>query len=512
MEKTININLGGILFQIDEEAYKILRDYLRAIDNRLGKMPGGSETIEDIESRIAEIFQSQKSTAGIISIENVIDMIRIIGKPEDFDQPESSAEQTGISFDRPAGGKKLYRNPENKIISGVCGGIGAYINTDPVWIRILFVIFAFFFAVGIFVYIALWIALPPADTPSRKREMYGPGNNLAHPGANKNETVSRIGNAFDLIFRALGRFLYVFARIILIVLGVFLVVSGFLGLLTFVMLTLFHYPGAFSTDVAGVNVSYFPDLLNYVISPALVPWVKAMIAIVISIPLIAFIYSGIRLIFWFRARDGFIWLAALVLWVMSCAALSIMLFNEGIGFAEKGQTTYQEYLNTNPDTLFIRTGARISDLQVDKEIILPEEEDDVFYINDEKKEIYFRPSLDLYLSENDRSWLEIRRSSAGRSNNEAKRRSERLLYNTRINEKTVYLDEFFTIPSGSRWSFDYVRVKIFIPEGTVIYMDKTAESLFHSYYDRDFVNNPDKRFWIMTEDGIDYIEHESDSK
>ena len=102
------------------------------------------------------------------------------------------------------------------------------------------------------------------------------------------------------------------------------------------MVTLFHYPGAFSTNAVGVSISYLPDFMNYIISPNLVPWVKAMIALVVVIPLLALIYAGVRMIFWFRARDGYIWLAALVLWVMSAAALSIMLFNEGIGFAEKG--------------------------------------------------------------------------------------------------------------------------------------------------------------------------------
>ena len=85
MDKTININLGGTLFQIDEEAFRKLRDYLQAINNRLGNLPGGHETIEDIESRIAEIFNSQKGLAGVITIENVDAMISIIGKPEDFE-------------------------------------------------------------------------------------------------------------------------------------------------------------------------------------------------------------------------------------------------------------------------------------------------------------------------------------------------------------------------------------------------------------------------------------------
>ena len=93
MDKTININLAGTLFQIDEEAFRILRDYLQAINNRFANVQGGHETIEDIESRIAEIFQSQKGIAGVITKENVEAMISIIGKPEDFDhgEPEIAA-------------------------------------------------------------------------------------------------------------------------------------------------------------------------------------------------------------------------------------------------------------------------------------------------------------------------------------------------------------------------------------------------------------------------------------
>ncbi len=92
MDKTININIAGILFQIEEDAYAILRDYLQALNNRFKNAAGGLETISDIEGRIAEIFESQKGTAGTISISGVEAMITIIGKPEDFDNIEPEPE------------------------------------------------------------------------------------------------------------------------------------------------------------------------------------------------------------------------------------------------------------------------------------------------------------------------------------------------------------------------------------------------------------------------------------
>ena len=98
MDKTININLGGILFQIDEEAFRILRDYLQAINNRFANVQGGHETIEDIESGLLKFFSHRKALAGVITTENVEKMISIIGKPEDFDQDDTGNRSTCLQL------------------------------------------------------------------------------------------------------------------------------------------------------------------------------------------------------------------------------------------------------------------------------------------------------------------------------------------------------------------------------------------------------------------------------
>jgi hypothetical protein len=128
MDKTININLGGILFQIDAEAFRILRDYLQAINNRFGNVQGGNETIEDIELRIAEIFQSQKGLAGVITMENVEAMISIIGKPEDFDHGEPETVAPEYTSQK----KRMHRNPDDSI-----SAVFAVVS-ELIWILILF--------------------------------------------------------------------------------------------------------------------------------------------------------------------------------------------------------------------------------------------------------------------------------------------------------------------------------------------------------------------------------------
>jgi phage shock protein PspC (stress-responsive transcriptional regulator) len=504
MDKTININLGGTLFQIDEEAYRMLRDYLQAIDLKFRNTPGGTETIEDIESRIAEILLSQKTIAGVITRENVEAMISIIGKPEDFGQIENEEPAVGYGSTQR---KKMFRNPDDSVIGGVCGGIGTYLDTDPVWFRILFVVFAFMAGFGFLVYLALWISLPAAVSNSQKKEMYGSAYNQAIATGRQSNSyagTSKVGNAFNEIFRAGGRVLYIFARVILIITGIALVLTGFLALLSFVMVFIFKYPGAFSTNAAGINISYIPEFLNYIVTQSLVPWIKALTLIVISLPLFVIIYFGVKMIFWFRAKDGVVLLSGLVLWVISAAVLSILLFNEGISFAETAKSISQSYFKSAPDTLYIIPGKKISDLSIDNEIILPDEEYDI-YVSDTEKQVYIRANLDFSASEDNSAWISVKKRSAGRSRLDATEKAERLLYNYKISGDTLFADEFFTFPNNTKWSFDEVGITIHAPEGTVIYMDKTSERQFHSYEDDDFVPNPGNRFWLITEDGLDYI-------
>jgi phage shock protein PspC (stress-responsive transcriptional regulator) len=503
MEKTIKINLGGILFQIEEEAYRMLRDYLQSIDNKFRNVPGGNETIEDIESRIAEIFQSQKDLSEIISKENVEMMISIIGTPDEFDQYEGTESGYQTSHRE----KRMYRNPDDRIIGGVCGGIGSYLNTDPVWFRLIFIIMTPVFLIGLFVYLALWIALPLAISDSQKREMYG--SNFYRSGVNITGKTSeypyssKVGSAFNQVFRAIGKVLFIIVRIFLIIIGVTFVLAGFTTLFSFIIIFVFKYPGSFSIDAGEFNLAYLPDFLNYIVTPAMVPLMTALIVLAVAIPLLAMVYGGIRLIFWFKVRDGYVWLIGLVVWVLCVASLAIISFNEGVSYAERGKTTSLEYFGPTPDTLYIMAGEKISDLHADKEIAVTDNYYRI-YIDDENDIVYIRPGLNISSADNDATSVEIKRQSSGTSRLDAIDNAERLKYNFTIKGDTLLLDEFFMIPPDTKWSFDEVSIKVFIPEGTIICMDKTIERMYHSYYDYDFVSDSENRFWRMTEDGIDY--------
>ena len=94
MKKTVKINIGGVIFHLDEDAYEILQNYLTAINQRFASNGEGKEIITDIEHRIAEILQSKlNEEKQVISKEDIEEVIEIMGRPEDFDDEEENKGQ-----------------------------------------------------------------------------------------------------------------------------------------------------------------------------------------------------------------------------------------------------------------------------------------------------------------------------------------------------------------------------------------------------------------------------------
>ena len=191
MKKNITINLCGRLFQIDEDAYELLQQYINSLRSSFGKQEGGDEIVDDIEARIAELFDELRQQ-GIeaITIEHVKEIITRIGKPEELtgEDGEQQHDDNGTNWEekaRSAGqkiyenvrartaGKKLYRNPKDKMLAGVLSGIAVYTNTDPVIWRLLTVLFTLCYGVGLFIYIVLALVIPEAKSPEQQLQMEG---------------------------------------------------------------------------------------------------------------------------------------------------------------------------------------------------------------------------------------------------------------------------------------------------------------------------------------------------
>ncbi len=160
------------MFHVDDDAYEKLKSYLRTLNRHFKNTKGGDEIIADIESRIVELFQQKiNNEKKVITLEDVNEVIATMGKPTDFEE-DVEEEYFGDPDIRQIGRKRLFRDIDNRIIGGVCSGLGAYFKLDPVWFRVAFII-ATLSGLSILVYLVLWVIIPPARTVSEKLEMNG---------------------------------------------------------------------------------------------------------------------------------------------------------------------------------------------------------------------------------------------------------------------------------------------------------------------------------------------------
>jgi phage shock protein PspC (stress-responsive transcriptional regulator) len=268
MNKTVTVNLGGIVFTLDEDAYNELKVYLNKIKEHFGKN-GDDEIVKDIESSIAEKFSDKiNDSKQVITKNNVDDLIKVMGTVDDIIGEDSGldnsfvAEEENSETKRKSNyktGKKLYRNPDDVVFAGVCSGLAAFFGVDAVIVRLLFAVTIFFGGAGFVFYIILWLIMPVAKTSSQKLEMQGEPVTLENleevakikSDRLKNVDVSGIKNIIATpfrfigeLFRSSGRFIRVIIAIISVIIGIALIVSTviaitFLGL---VMATLVFNP------------------------------------------------------------------------------------------------------------------------------------------------------------------------------------------------------------------------------------------------------------------------------
>ncbi len=174
MKTTITINLGGIVFHIDDDAYEMLHNYLIAVEKQFSGEEERKEVMSDIEARLSELFtEILGQKRDVIMKDDVSKIFEIMGEPEDFLDEESQKEEPKRRYRSQKTSKRLFRDPDNRILGGVCGGLGAYFNIDPIVFRIIFILIAFGMGSGLIIYIILWIAIPEASTTAQKLEMRG---------------------------------------------------------------------------------------------------------------------------------------------------------------------------------------------------------------------------------------------------------------------------------------------------------------------------------------------------
>ena len=176
MKKTITVNLNGRVFTMDEDAYRLLDNYLNNLRIYFRKEEGASEIFADFEARIEELL-TEKTRLGyqVITIEQVEEVIARVGKPDDFANDEDAKEEKQSNFtETKEAKKKFYRNMDDKMFGGVCSGLAAYFGWEVLVVRIIFIVLMFATSFWIVpAYLLAWILVPAAFTAEQKLQMRG---------------------------------------------------------------------------------------------------------------------------------------------------------------------------------------------------------------------------------------------------------------------------------------------------------------------------------------------------
>ena len=183
MKKTFSVNLGNRVYNIDDDAYIRLKEYLDNIESYFSDEKEREDIINDIEMRLSELFSERlSSNRQVVTISDVEDAIRIMGDPREIGGEKGKTEPNYRHYERTSGRRRLYRDPDNRVLGGVCGGLGAFLDVDPIILRVILVILFFFFGVGLLVYLIMWIVVPEAKTTAQKLEMRGDSVNASNIG------------------------------------------------------------------------------------------------------------------------------------------------------------------------------------------------------------------------------------------------------------------------------------------------------------------------------------------
>lgn len=269
MKKTLTVNLGGTVFNIDEDAYQLLDKYLANLRIHFRKEEGAQEIMDDFEMRISELLGERVRLGHeVITIEQVELIIDRMGKPEEiFEEEEKQTaggeteDKTILEIKQPAR-KRLMRDPDNRILGGVAGGFAAYMDWDPTPVRIALVALIFFYGFTIPVYLLLWLIIPMASTATEKLQMRGESITIESIGKTVTGEFEKVTTRVnDYIHTGKPRtgfqkFADGFVEVLGIFLKVFLIILGII-LIPPLLLVLFVMVIVAMVVIFGSNLSFF---------------------------------------------------------------------------------------------------------------------------------------------------------------------------------------------------------------------------------------------------------------
>ena len=509
MNKTVSISLSGQVFQIDEQAYDKLKTYLENIRRRFSASDGGAEIIADIEARIAELFNEKlNDKKQVITLPDVEAMTLAMGKPEDFETGSESAESAAPA----SGSRRLYRNPDEKILGGVCSGLSAYFGiNDPIWMRLLVIISPFITAgTALFIYIILWIIIPEAKTASEKLQMRGEHVNISSIEKTIREDLSDLGQRISNIHNGdsaaqartfLQRAVdFCIAAVVVLVklagkaIGVLVIFIG-LALIAAILLALLLPSEMTNISVGGLYPAIFSSNAQFLFA-------ATGLLLVVAVPAVGLMFGGFHLLISGRKRIKGLGLGLFLLWIVGIISLVAAISRTAVDF-QQTESVRTEIPLAQPakDTLVLEALAKKIEGKADA-YVLPEIGD--FYLTENELVFAEKVKLDIKKSDSGNYELVQTGKAAGRKNSSAEERASNIRYEVAQNDSAIVFSDYFSVPVQDHYRSQEVQLLLKVPEGKAVFLSNSVANILYDVqntvdmYDADMAGHT----WMMLPGGL----------
>ncbi len=512
MNKIISINLCGIIFQIDESAYESIKQYLNEIKNNLGQSEGSFEIYQDIEGRVAELFQLKiNSGKQAILPTDVTEVQALIGTPESFKEWSGSGKPNmdGQNF-KPI--RRIYRNADDRVLGGVCSGLAYYFGVDPLIIRLAYAGLIFAFGVGILFYFILWIAIPKANTMEEKMSMMGKPFDFGRFNSSVKDEAKAVGNNFKQMAgefkNAAPSSSHVLNRLGSILIKIFAFFVILFGVIIFLPISI----GVLAVILAfGVTLPILSSMLFINASHGVIAFLGLLFFFLT--PLLWLVIKFVQMIFKTRPLSRTFKMGLLILWVVGLGMLAFVmgkLFNDF------------SYTSTKTDLMALHVPAG-------KILLIKSTNEDNSNSNFGYQNFHFvyngnnfsgqdimdtftvlNTTLQLVASGDSSTQLRINKVAQGSDQSTANSRIAKMNYNFYQNDSVITLPNRFSYTSNQLWRNQHIRLQLQIPVGTKVRFDSSVgdEFLKNSSFrmkddgDKDLQN----KVWQMSEHGLIPIE------
>lgn len=518
MKKTFTINISGSVFHIEEDAFEKLQNYLQELSRYFGSQKGGQEILQDIEARIAELLQGKMNeTQQAVTNDWVDEVMNRMGQPEDFTETEEDENKTENKTEKTK--KRLYRDGENRVLGGVCSGMSAYFNIDPVFLRILFVVLVFI-GVGIsaVVYLILWVVVPMAKTTSQRLEMKGEDATISNIQRTIQEEVSEVKKSFSKINQseavqkskeaaskagqASVQAAKHLGKAISSIFGSLLIVIGFIGLISFIATMAMGNSVIHSSSVGIRPEVDLAVMLNFMINPGLVSVFILLFILLVGIPFLAILFVGTKMVFRYKTNNKLIGLAGLGIWSVALVAMIILSASQISNFSQKNTVSVSKPIH-NPfnKILYLEPGdaswemENKNNIQFDDFILVSLAGENILASN---------PHLRIESTDASDFSVVIRKKARGKNAVEVQENLNQIKYEVNSKDSILVFEPYFTITNQGKWRNQEVIVTLKMPVGNKIHFGQGMDQLHFNF---ENVNNiwygeMIGKTWEMTPEGL----------